>query len=169
MKLEALTLEQCQQVRRWRNECLETLRTPYPLTEEMQTNFYRTVVIDPNASHRYFAIILEDSCFAGMAGLTDISLHNLSAEVSLILGPNYRSRGLGYHAANLIVEHGFGILNLDCIYGEVYTTNPIGVLFWKKFAKVHNARTANIPDRKRWDGKYYDSFYFSLRRDLWQS
>lgn len=59
MRLDVLTLEQCQLVREWRNQCLETLRTPYPLTKEQQEEFYKTRVCAREGPHRYWAIIGE--------------------------------------------------------------------------------------------------------------
>ena len=44
MRLTALTLEDCEQVRKWRNEDISAYRTPYLLGDIMQADFYKNVV-----------------------------------------------------------------------------------------------------------------------------
>jgi RimJ/RimL family protein N-acetyltransferase len=106
MKLETLTRDQCQQVRVWRNNEPEFLRTPYLLTEKMQDDFFDNVVNNRDSKHRYFALIeLEENGyeklnkpqyfhrFIGMVGLTNIEWENGTAEISLIINPEYRRQG----------------------------------------------------------------------------
>ena len=50
MKLECLSVEDMEQVRQWRNQDLTPWRTPYYLTEKMQTDYYYDVVCNRNAS-----------------------------------------------------------------------------------------------------------------------
>lgn len=168
MKLEPLTLDQCQQVRLWRNDCLETLRTPYPLTCEQQKEFYRDVVCDRNSPHRYWAIIEEGTIkkiafadtFLGMGGLTYISFENRIAEISLIINPRYRGLriGIGEKAVNLLLDQAFNYLNLRTVFGECFKSNPA----WGFWQKLNNAYLTDLPKRKYFDGKYWDSLYFSI-------
>ena len=181
MKLEPLTLQQCQQVRLWRNECLETLRTPYPLTEEQQEAFYRDVVCDRNSPHRYFAIIdevaknageeiarrkakalsIESLGFLGMGGLTHIQWENRIGEISLIIDPERRGKGDGKKAVDLLLDQAFNYLNLKTVFGECYKSNPA----WRFWQKLNNAYLTDLPKRKYFDGKYWDSLYFSIDKE----
>jgi RimJ/RimL family protein N-acetyltransferase len=232
MKLKELTLENCEQVRQWRNECLEVLRTPFLLTEEMQQRFYEETISNRNARARYWgvwgtktfdnaAIIAqmkannaawqngsaeerirltnenlrlgfsmgwtrdssgvwykpEDTMadaeyvpnvnldtFIGMVGLENIEWENRRAEISIILDPEYRGKGFGEQAVNLLLEQGFFFMNLEIIWGECYTCNP-ALQFWKKIAKKYLARCADIPFTKFWKYQYYDSFYFAFLKE----
>ena len=135
MILDTLTLEDCELVRRWRNQCLETLRTPYRLTKEMQVGFYQNLV---HASHhnRYWAVredikvvhpdVIDDLNgieLVGMGGLQNIEWENSRAEISLIIDPIYWGKGFGQKAVDLILDQGFNYMGLLNIWGEVYNTN----------------------------------------------
>jgi RimJ/RimL family protein N-acetyltransferase len=176
MKLKELTLENCEQVRQWRNECLEALRTPFPLTKEMQEQFYHNVVCDRNARARYWGVWkkpetslnLANEKFIGMVGLENIEWENRRAEISIILNPEYRGKGYGGQAVDLLLEQGFMYLNLENIWGECYENNP-SIDFWMKITSKHNPR--QIPQwmdcTKYYAGKYWDSFLFNIEKEKW--
>jgi RimJ/RimL family protein N-acetyltransferase len=191
MKLKELTLENCERVRQWRNECLESLRTPFPLTKEMQEKFYHDVICDKNAKARYWGVWIESNkeiiipetydtytikgspeykftdktpIFIGMVGLENIEWENRRAEISIILNPEYRVKGYGEQAVDLLLEQGFFYMNFEMIWGECYTCNP-ALQFWKKLTKKYLARCTDIPFTKFWKYQYYDSFYFAFLKE----
>jgi len=166
MRLDALTLEQCEQVRLWRNDALYALRTPYPLTAEQQAEFYRNVVCDRNARSRYWAVILADS-FVGQAGLENIEWENRRAEISLLIDTQYRGKGIGEQAFELLMEQGFKYMNLDHIWGECYLSNP-AIKFWTRLAEKHNAKTVVIPATRFWEGNTVASYHFTFSRRGWK-
>lgn len=183
MKLQPLTLQDCETVRRWRNDALGTLRTPYVLTQEMQVNFYDNVICNPESEHRYWGIyetlppikvnILPDDktielplheAIIGMGGMTYIMWENSIAEISLIINPEQRKKGYGSKAVHLLLDDAFNRLNLKTVFGECYIIDG-NEYFWKK----QNPHYSTIlPNRKFWAGKYWDSFYFSFDRDKWR-
>jgi RimJ/RimL family protein N-acetyltransferase len=156
--LRALTQADCEQVRLWRNQNLQYLRTPYLLTEEMQAGFYDNTVCNRYVNSRWWGI--HNGKLIGMAGLTDIAWENGTAEISLILNPKETGKGHGEAAVNLLLEQAFAFMGLRNIYGECYECNPAAG-FWRKMIPAH---TAMLPQRKLWRGKYYDSLYFSFMR-----
>lgn len=179
MKLEPLTKEQCELVRQWRNADLVGLRTPYMLTEHIQKDFYDNVICNRNSHHRYWAIIKEvdtkgiakiaewsgaGNTFVGMGGLTNIQWENRLAEISLIIDPTQQGKELGTKAVDLLLDQAFHYLNLTVLYGECYLCNEKALAFWKKIAGERRAITVILPNRKYWCGKYWDSFYFSIRK-----
>lgn len=171
MKLETLTIEQCEMARRWRNECLEALRTPYPLTEGMQVDFYGDVICNRNSPHRYWAIMDDKKPFnavfdrfVGMVGLTFIEWENRLGRISLIIDPQQRNKGLGEKAVDLVLDKAFNYLNLKTICGECYGCNPAKD-FWGKVVAKYGNRTTVLPNRKYWNGKYYDSLHFSIDKE----
>lgn len=178
MKLETLTRGQCQLVRDWRNAEPQFLRTPYMITEGMQNNFYNDVINDRDSKHRYFAIMDEKRVnvndtredakeiwemkykFIGMGGLTNIEWENGTAEISLIIAPEYRGQGKGMSAVECLTVYGFGSMNLNSIYGEVY--NCGNVEFWEKVVAKYKGYKTNLINRKYYDGQMFGSMWFSI-------
>lgn len=176
LRLDTLTLSQCEKIRIWRNDCLESLRTPYPLTEEQQEQFYWETVQNPGAPHRYWAIMWdcgdlqpEKPCwhFAGMAGLTHIQRENRLADISLILDPQRRDQGYGKEAVALILEVAFGRMGLKTVFGECYECSR-AVWFWKAIAERYGAYAYPLRNRKFWNGEFHDAYYFSIDVDDWR-
>lgn len=166
MYLTSLTKEQCEQVRIWRNDDISMLRTPFFLTKEMQETFYNNVICNRNSEHRYYAIVTDDrKDFIGMGGLTNISLENRSAEISLIINPEYRLKGYGIKSVILLLEEGFKRINLDNIYGECYTCSQ-ALRFWEKVILRLDAFKTVLPKRKYYDGKYFNALYFNFEKDV---
>ena len=169
MKLSAPTLEQCQQVRLWRNDCLETLRTPYPLTEEMQADFFKNVINNRNSPHRYWSIIEGVGEFAdvehrliGMGGLTGIQWENRIAEISLIINPALQNKGYGKLVVALLLDEGFNRMGLQTIFGECYGAAEGRFQFWETVVERYKGYATRLPNRQFWDGQFWDSMYFSI-------
>ena len=158
MKLEALPLWMAQRSREWRNEIRETLRTPFFLTEKMQEDFYYSLT--RNSNNRYW-MLSEYGVGVGMGGLVGIEWENSLAEISLILDPEHRRKGLGGKAVAVILYEGFNNMNLSNIYGECYLSNP-NIEFWRAMIEKRGAREAILPNRKYWNGRYWDSLYFNF-------
>jgi len=180
LKLKALSLADCEQVRQWRNESLMAFRTPFLLTQEMQKKFYSEVVCNRQANARYWGMVEPSdtgyydfknseltpvfNCkLVGMCGLENIQWENRLAEISIILNPEYQGKGYGEKAVDLLLDQGFNYLNLENIFGECYECNP-AVKFWEKVAAKYSGTTTVLPGRKYWQGRYYDSLYFSINK-----
>ena len=135
MILKTPTLEQCEQVRLWRNapDVLPTLRTKEPLTAEQQAAFYRDVVCNPDSNHRYYGLFLLGA-FVGLGGLTYLDRVPGEGEISLILDPEVRGSGLGAQAVQRLREEG-ARLGLKIIVGECYNVNPAQSFWVKQIAK----------------------------------
>ena len=159
--LDALTLQDVQAVRDWLNNALETLRTPYMLTAKMQEDFYNG--LSREARMRYWALRYKART-VGMGGLIGIEWENRLAEISLIIDPYHQKMGFGTKAVELVLVQGFKNMNLRTVYGECYLCNP-ALAFWQKVCNKYQAYTTILPDRKYWNGEYYDSLYFSIGGD----
>ncbi len=162
--LKVPTFEDCEQVRLWRNNCLEALRTPYPLTEEQQERFYMDVVCNKDAPHKYWSIY-DDDKFIAFGGLTHISWENRIAEISLIVNPAHREQGIGEECVKLLLAEGFGKMGLATIFGEVYCCNLEGLAFWRKITKAFSGYETLLSRRKMWNNQLWDSMYFSITED----
>ncbi|HSW61891.1 MAG TPA: GNAT family N-acetyltransferase [Dissulfurispiraceae bacterium] len=162
MRLDAMTRENAELVRRWRNIDIDMYRTPFMLTEEMQSDFYDDVICDRYAKHRFWAVMLAD-VFIGMVGLVNISLENRSAEVSVVIDPELRKQGHGRKAVDLLLGEGFYRINLDNIYGECYKCSPARG-FWESACMERGVKIYELPRRKYVSGIYWDSIYFNFTR-----
>jgi RimJ/RimL family protein N-acetyltransferase len=174
MKLDALTQDDVLEVLEWRNDERQFLRTPYFITEDMQDDFYHDVVCNRNSQHRYFAIAryvdyaydtyIDDDDFEreliGMGGITNIDWVNSTGEISLIINPAHRREGLGMESVKLLVTEGKLNMGLKTIWGEVYTCG--NVAFWQKVVEQFGGYATKLPNRKLWQGHYYDSMWFAL-------
>jgi len=185
VKLKELIFENVEQVRQWRNKCFEALRTPFLLTKEMQEQFYKDVICNRNAHARYWGVwetktpdaaddMLETfqdlfkpyDYFIGMVGLENIEWENRRSEISIILNPEYRGKGYGEQAVDMLLEQGFMYLNLDNIWGICYYCNP-AFEFWKKIIQKHYAFSIELPSQKFWKGQYYFGLYFNISKEEW--
>lgn len=178
MEFKTLTKADCEQVRQWRNDCLYALRTPYGLTEEMQSRFYEDVICNRNTRARFWGIYIDDvvamnaisgdtisdSMLIGMAGLENIEWENGTAEISLILNSDYRGKGCGSRAVDILLDKGFNNMGLRTIYGECYYCNP-AIYFWRKIINRYGGYETILPKRKLWNGEYYGSLYFSIDKE----
>jgi len=162
-----LSEQDCQLARCWRNEALETLRTPYPLTEEQQATFYRNVILNPDSPHLYWGVRNVDRGMAGMAGLTYIQWENGLAELSLIIDPQQRGKGVGQQAVALLLEQAFGRLRLETVCFECYHCNG-GLAFWQTIAEKYGAYTTMLPRRKFWLGCLWDAMYGSISKEQYR-
>lgn len=179
MQLTVLTKENCEQVRQWRNQDISIYRTSYMITPEMQSDFYDKVICNRNSEHRYWAVIdkldkkmytmsgLESNykvyTFIGMVGLTNLSLENRNAEISIVINPELHRQGKGTEALKLLLAKGFNELNLENIYGEAYLCNP-NFGFWDKILTKYRIYYTTLPNRKYWNGEYHSAIYFNFNK-----
>lgn len=174
MKLKVLSMEDCEQVRLWRNECLYALRTPYPLTKEQQEEFYRNTVCNRDARARYWGVttgLCEDSrdSLIGMVGIENIEWENRRGEISIIINPEWQHAGMGTQSVDMLLEKGFNELNLDNVWGVVYEGNPAEG-FWVGYcSKFGKDDMCILRDMKYWDGKYWYGSYFNINKEEWNT
>ena len=162
MKLRAINKEEIEIVRKWRNEDLSYLRTPFVLTQEMQEEFYINTICNRLSDCRFWAVE-EKNIFVAIVGFVSIHFQNRNAEISMILDPFHRGKGIGDEAFFELLKKGFNEINLENIYGECYMCNP-SIKFWKKMIDKYKGIKTELPERKYYDGKMYDSIFFNFKR-----
>jgi len=186
MKLKVLSKWDCEQVRCWRNEQLDSLRTSFTLTLEQQVRFYNEIICNRQANARYWGIWEEGKLFKlnfnhkkdvnlplveeskkeeliGMTGLENISRENRNAEISLIFNTEYPMDKCGVEALRLLLHEGFMNMNLENICAEIYLCNPY-YEFWMEQVYKYKCKTASLPQRKYLNGKYYDGVYINFNK-----
>lgn len=163
--LRVLTTADVDLVRKWRNLDLSPWRTPHLITEEMQQDFYKSVVCNPKSSHRFWAVD-EGSRLVGMVGLTNIQWENRLAELNLIMAPDMMR--YADQAVDLLLDQAFGYVGLETICGECYTCSSM-LPFWCALTHRYDAFVTNLPRRKYWQGHFRESLYFSISRDKYDN
>lgn len=153
--LRAPSLDECQLVRVWRNapDVLPMLRTGAK-TEAEQAAFFRDVICNPRADHRYYAVVGGRELL-GMGGLTYLSRVTGEAEISLLLDPAWRGKGVGTAAVLALLEQACH-LHLTSVIGECYAQSPAQP-FWRK---VVERTGGDVIERAG------DSFWFRWR--IWR-
>jgi ribosomal protein S18 acetylase RimI-like enzyme len=164
MNLRALELDDMEPIRQWRNQCLDTLRTPFPLTKEQQEDWYRNEICNRQSRSRFWGIE-ENGSLIGYGGIENIQWENSIGEISLLINPKYRGQGYGKQAAIEIITQAFNRLNLHTVFGEVYMSNP-ACAFWQSIVGKYNGDTAILENRKYLDGVYHASLYFSVSQSM---
>jgi hypothetical protein len=167
------------------------------LTKEMQQDYYQNVICNRDSHTRYWGLWLPvdnslEACmnrdpydgsqyeqFIGYGGLENISWENGNAEISLLIGPEYRGNGYGREAVKLFLGEAFNKMRLHSVYVECYMCGPW--LFWQRLldAAYGNGTfegvdsicdsEAFLPCRKFWDGNHYDSYYFTFTRGAYEN
>lgn len=159
MTLEAMTLDDAQAARAWRNDRPDALRTPYPLSEADQQAWY----LDHDG--RFFSIIYDDR-LAGYGGIQHVQWESRIGELSLLMAPGYEHmRGEGL---DMMLDYAFDTMRLDTVYAEVYECNR-DITFWTWVAGGTECRTAKLPNRKWYQGRYWDSLYISFDRRAYET
>lgn len=139
MRLRDITLAEVQQVRIWRNDpsVMPMLRTGYKSEAEQEAFYWQWCyfpwwkrlgwwLVNEPRIHRYYALDV-DGQFVGIGGLTYID--GKEAEISLVLGPQFRGKGYGSQAVTAILAEAW-TLGLQAVRGECY---PRGAMaFWTK-------------------------------------
>ena len=166
LKMRQPTIKDMFHVVRWRNQTLYALRTPYMINFDMQKDYYQSHVVHGQSRHRLFSFTMLDknegvSRPVAFGGLQDIQWENRLAEISLIVDPAYRGEGIGKAAVQLILDYAADILGLRNIWGECYECNP-AMSFWDALVVKFNGYKTMIPERKFWEGKFWDSMYFNI-------
>ena len=72
---------------------------------------------------------------------------------------------MGFDGAQELLKKAFKYLNLKTVFGETYGCNTKGVVFWQRITDEHKGTKVMLPNRKFWNGQYYDGFYFSIDRE----
>lgn len=117
-------------IRKWRNEQMHHLRQNEPLTEEMQRNYFDTVVTSlfecEHPGQYLFSYLRAGECI-GYGGLVHIDYVKKSAELSFILATELEESQFAMHWSNflkLIQPIAFQGLGLQRIFTYAYDLRP---------------------------------------------
>jgi RimJ/RimL family protein N-acetyltransferase len=103
--------------------------------------------------------------YAGEVVLNDFVPENEACSFRILLvGAQYRDRGLGTEATRLILAHAFETVGLHRVELEVYAFNPRARRVYEKVGFVYEGTKR---DALRWDGQWVDADTMSILAGEW--
>jgi len=114
-----------------------------------------------NKDNRSFNIVeLDNNKLIGTVGLEHLNWIERSAVLGIFIGDSeYRSKGYGAEAINLILEYGFKYLNLHSIRLELLSINERA---HKCYLKCGFKDTGRSREEVFLNGKYYDKLHMDI-------
>lgn len=96
----------------------------------------------------------------GEVALTDIDRLNRNANIRIAIDPNeHQGKGYGQEALLLMLDYGYGVLNLHRIDLEVYAFNPRAIYVYEKLGFVkEGVRRQTL----FYDHQYHDAILMSM-------
>lgn len=153
-----------EKAREWRNleEVYKWCRQVEPLTKSAHEDWLQRIKNDQ--SMKMYGI-KKDYREVGVCGLTSINHINQTAEFNLYIAPEYQGKGYGTLALKTLLMHGFGALNLNVIWGEVFVGNKALDIDLKLGFQVEGT----LRQRYFKDGRFIDTNIISILRSEWES
>ena len=101
----------------------------------------------------------EEKKIIGTIGLWRIIKEHHRAEIGYLLGTSFQGRGLMQEAIEPVIEYGFKKIKLHTIEANV---SPLNTASIKLLEKNNFIREAHFKENYFFDGKFLDSFVYSL-------
>ena len=103
--------------------------------------------------------------YIGYGGGENIQWENSNCELSLLIFEEYRGKGYGIKAIELILDNIFNYFGLKNAFLECYESNRAGIKFWNKILDKYNGYRTTLPSRKYYKGKFYGALYGNISKD----
>ena len=139
-----------------------------PLSIEDEESWFGNMLQRPAVEHPLVIEVLQGEGWTpiGNCGYHNVEWRVRSAEVGIFIGEkSYWNQGIGTEVMLLMLKHGFGTLNLNRIYLEVYENNPRAVRAYEKAGFIHEGRKRQGMYK---EGQYIDILQMSVLRSEWQ-
>jgi len=149
-------------VKSWRNN--DNIRRYFREYREFSSlqkeNWYENMVKD-NRFEMFVIVDCTKDETVGVTGLTYIDWVNHHADVHFYIGKNesWIDDIFAPKAINIILDYGFGILNLNKIWAEIYEIDDLKLKFFKN---IGFSVDANLREHYYYKGEYYTSHILSL-------
>jgi len=164
IQLRALEREDLPTLRDWRNlpEYRRHFREFRELNLLNQEQWFTRISASPND---FMFAIERDGAMIGVCGLVYVHWVIRAADISLYIGEKeVYIDGPGGHAedaAKTLIRYAFDTLNLHKVWTELYSFDHRKV---ELFTRLGFARDAVLRDNAYEDGRYHDSYIYSLLR-----
>jgi RimJ/RimL family protein N-acetyltransferase len=136
-----------------------------PMNTAQEVGFIDTLT----ASQRdvLFAIVLRDGDrMIGTSGLHDMDFRSRRATFGMLIGePSEWGKGYGSEATRMVLDYGFGTLNLNRVQLEVLEHNVAGL---RAYEKAGFRREGVMRQHHYVDGAYVDTLVMGILRSEWK-
>lgn len=158
-------------LRDWRN--IQSFRRNFREFRELglddQLRWYDSLQSTKSTNFMFVITRLEDDLPIGACGLLYTNWIIRAADFSFYIGYEESyidTAGYANEAAQLLINYGFNVLNLNKIWMELYEFDSLKLDF---FEKLGFKRDGKLRDNCFEDGRYWDSYIISLTRKDYQS
>lgn len=161
--LRAIEEKDLAQLMHWRNnpELRRFFRETQEISTQQQQKWFE-LISDKNSNHKMFAIIeLSTNQLLGACGLCYIDWVNRSADFSIYIGYQdlYIDDIYAIDASKLLIDYGFGILNLHRLWSEIYSIDSAKQTFFQKLGFTLDGA---LRETYWYEKKWHDSLFYSL-------
>ncbi|MRR19989.1 N-acetyltransferase [bacterium] len=166
--LRPVRIEDREYTVKWRNDLFiksSTMSHPFPVTEEMEKEWYELNSRNKSNSYLPFTVVSKErGAVLGYFSLNNINWISRNAFVSGVIGETENmGRGLGREAVELLLSYAFNYLNLAKVCAYVRTDHP-AMKTWMETGAVQEGILKN---HFYSGGKYSDVAFISwFRSDL---
>ncbi len=160
--LRPIRIEDREYTVRWRNDLFikaSTMSHPFPVTDEMEKDWYEQNSRSKNNSYLPFTVVSKSSeRVLGFFSLNNINWISRIGFISGIIGERENmGKGIGREALELLIRYAFDYLNLQKICAYVRTDHPA----MKTWMETGAVREGTLVNHFYADGKYYDVAFIS--------
>jgi RimJ/RimL family protein N-acetyltransferase len=150
-------------------EVTQYLSMSLPMTEMAEEKWVEGLA-ERAGTHAHFVIVaLDDSTEIpiGTIGLDTINNKDHNAAFGIAIGDkDYWNKGYGTEAARLIIDYGFGELNLHRINSNVYEFNERSRRMHLRVGFIEEGRQRELIYRK---GRYRDLVMLGILKEEWEA
>jgi diamine N-acetyltransferase len=170
VRLRGIEREDLPRFVRWLNdpEVIHGLVIATPLSLPQEERWYQSVLERPVEEQPLVIEVGQGSDWVpiGNIGLTGFDWKVRCAEVGIFIGEKrFWNQGFGTEAMRLLIQYGFGTLNLNRISLRVYETNLRAIHSYVNAGFVHEGR---LRQGHYQDGKLIDVLILGVLRSEWK-
>ncbi len=168
--LRPIRMEDREYTVKWRNDLFiksSTMAHPFPVTEEMEKEWYEENGRSRNNSYLPFTVVhKETGKVIGFFTLNNINWISGVGFISGVIGERENmGKGIGRESLEILIRYAFDFLNLRKICAHVRTDHPA----MKTWMETGAVREGTLAGHFYADGRYYDIAFISWFRDKGES
>jgi RimJ/RimL family protein N-acetyltransferase len=167
--LRAYRREDLETYRRWLDDprVTEYLEMGWRPTRESDLEAWWKLTNEASDAVVFAMVDARQGALVGVCGLYAISWTARRAQFNILIGePKAWDKGFGTEALGLLVDYGFGVLNLNSIQLGVNADNKRAIRSYQKAGFATEGVRRDFVYR---NGRYYDSVMMGLLRRDWQA
>lgn len=163
ISLTAVEKEDLKQLKEWRNnpDFRKNFREYREISDEMQLIWFDKTVVNDKNTIMFSIRDNSNNELLGCCGLCYINWVHRYADLSFYIGKNnwYVDDKYAPDAVNELLKYGFKELGLNKVWTEIYEFDKQKISFLEKFGFKKDGQ---LRENYFYDGKWWDSFVFSL-------